>query len=77
MRLINRLKCHLRGHSLGPIEPDSFWFSTTCQCCGKTLTGDAVLELAMLMPATAMRLEVADAAYLTQEFSRVPTNAAS
>lgn len=48
MHLLNQLRCLLRGHALGDIEPDVFWFSATCQCCGKTVTTDTALELLMM-----------------------------
>lgn len=47
MQLLNQLRCLFRGHALGNIEPDVFWFSATCQCCGKTVTADTALELLM------------------------------
>ena len=48
MQLLNQLKCLFRGHALGEIEPDIFWFSATCECCGKTVTADTALELLMM-----------------------------
>ena len=48
MQLLNQLRCLFRGHALGDIEPDVFWFSATCQCCGKTVTADSALELLMM-----------------------------
>jgi hypothetical protein len=48
MQLLKQLRCLCQGHSLGVIEPDVFWFSATCQCCGKTVTADTALELLMM-----------------------------
>jgi hypothetical protein len=48
MQLLNQLRCLFRGHALGDIEPDVFWFSATCECCGKTVTADTALELLMM-----------------------------
>lgn len=48
MQLLNQLKCLFRGHALGELEPDVFWFSATCHCCGKTVTADTALELLMM-----------------------------
>ena len=50
MSLLQQLTCLFRGHSLGTIEPDMFWFSATCSCCGKTMTADSALELLMMAP---------------------------
>ena len=73
MQLIHQLRCLLRGHSFGSIESNSFWFSTTCKCCGETLTGDAVLELAMFMPSTSMQFEAATTSFAATELSKTPT----
>lgn len=48
MQLLKQLRCLCQGHSLGVIEPDVFWFSATCQCCGKTITADTAIELLMM-----------------------------
>jgi hypothetical protein len=48
MQLLNQLRCLFRGHAPGDIEPDVFWFSATCKCCGKTVTTDTALELLMM-----------------------------
>lgn len=48
MQLLNQLRCLFRGHTLGEIEPDVFWFSATCKCCGKTVTADTAVELLMM-----------------------------
>lgn len=63
MQLLKQLRCLCQGHSLGVIEPDVFWFSATCQCCGKTVTADTALELLM------MRREASHAESLLQSSS--------
>jgi hypothetical protein len=52
MQLLKQLRCLFHGHTLGEIEPDVFWFSATCNCCGKTVTADTALELLMMRQGT-------------------------
>jgi hypothetical protein len=55
MSLIKEIVCLYRGHIYDAVESETCWFSATCQCCGRTVMADSLLELIPVLPSQVSR----------------------